>query len=304
MVRHSFLSTAALFAAILLLSGCAAQHHESMETDMRVLKAQLAQQEDALAQQSQALAQLRDLHEQRSEEDQELTRDLQGLVTSLSQIRREAQESQLSESDCPVIEPITPSNGRYCTDRVIIGELEHVHLQPPGTYKQARIDTGATTSSLDARDIQVFERDGEDYVRFILPDRETLAEREEASGEDANGNIPGAELELPVVRFARIVQSSAEDEDRRPVVELQFQLGSVERVGEFTLTDRAHLTYGTLIGRNILRDLFVVDVGQKHTTAISQAVEAGELPDEDEEDADDEEADTAGEGDGGAEEDS
>jgi len=268
----------ASLACTLVLTGCASQHHETMETEIRVLKAQLAQQEDALVQQSQALEQLRALQDERSSEDQALIEDLQGLVASLSQLRREAQERQLRESDCPVIEPVTAANGRYCTDRVIIGELEHIHLQPPDAYKEARIDTGATTSSLDARDIQTFERDGEDYVRFILPDREAIAERDEDDEDADNADIPGEEMEMPVVRFARIVQSSAEDEDRRPVVELQYRLGSVERVGEFTLTDRAHLTYGTLVGRNILRDLFVVDVGQKHSTSISQTIEDGDVP--------------------------
>lgn len=285
MVRNCHFFSA-LFAFSLTLVGCATQHHDTMESEMQVLKAQLAQQEDALVQQSQALEHLRALHEERADQDQALTEDLQGLVNTLAQVRREEQERQLSESDCPIIEPVTPTNGRYCTDRIIIGELEHIHIQPPDVYKEARIDTGATTSSLDARDIQTFERDGEDYVRFILPDRDALAGGDEdgENGENSNENIPGQEMELPVVRFARIIQSSSDEEDRRPVVELQYRLGSVERVGEFTLADRSQLSYGTLVGRNILRDLFVVDVGQKHTTAISRAVEEGELPEQTSED--------------------
>ncbi len=45
-------------------------------------------------------------------------------------------------------------------------------------------------------------------------------------------------------------------------MELQYRIGPVERVAEFTLADRERLTYPALIGRNILRDLFIIDVSE------------------------------------------
>lgn len=158
-------------------------------------------------------------------------------------------------SECP--QPVVPVNsGSNSTDKQIIGELEYIRLMPPeGTYK-ARIDTGATTSSLDARDIETFERDGKDWVRFTMP--------------APDGQENDVELEEPVARFARIIQSSSEEDDRRPVVKLQFELGEIKRVAEFTLSDRSHLNYPLLVGRNILRDLLVVDVSQKHVTRLSK----------------------------------
>jgi hypothetical protein len=47
------------------------------------------------------------------------------------------------------------------------------------------------------------------------------------------------------------------------VVKLQIQLGRLTLSEEFTLVDRTHLDYQVLIGRNILRDLLVVDVARK-----------------------------------------
>ena len=44
--------------------------------------------------------------------------------------------------------------------------MEHVYISPPGILLTARIDTGATTSSIDARNIEPFERDGKRWVRF------------------------------------------------------------------------------------------------------------------------------------------
>jgi hypothetical protein len=134
------------------------------------------------------------------------------------------------------------------TDKLLVGEIEKVRLTPPGRVFHARIDTGATTSSLDARDIARFERDGSAWVRFKIkdPDSDTLYE-----------------LEKPVVRRVRIVQSGNAEPDRRPVVKLQIQLGRLTLSEEFTLVDRTHLDYQVLIGRNILRDLLVVDVARK-----------------------------------------
>ncbi|TVP53740.1 MAG: ATP-dependent zinc protease [Halomonadaceae bacterium] len=158
-------------------------------------------------------------------------------------------------NDCPQ-QSDPASEGRNSTDKQIIGELEFIRLMPPdGAYK-ARIDTGATTSSLDARDIEKFERDGENWVRFTVP-----------APEGKDGEI---EMEEPVARFARIIQSSAEGDERRPVIKLQFELGETKRMAEFTLSDRSHLNYPVLVGRNILRDLLVVDVSKKHMTRISR----------------------------------
>lgn len=142
------------------------------------------------------------------------------------------------------------------TDKLLVGEIEKVRLTPPGRVFHARIDTGATTSSLDARDIESFERDGGAWVRF------KVAEHEDESLH---------ELEKPVERYVRVLQSSSEQADRRPVVKLQFQLGLIEMIDEFTLVDRKHLDYQVLIGRNILKDLMVVDVAQQFVVPLPES---------------------------------
>lgn len=141
------------------------------------------------------------------------------------------------------------------TDKLLVGEIEKVRLTPPGHVFHARIDTGATTSSLDARDIETFERDGNAWVRF------KVAEHEKDSPH---------ELERPIERYVRVLQSSNDETDRRPVVRLQFELGRIALIEEFTLVDRKHLDYQVLIGRNILKDLIVVDVAQKFLVPLHQ----------------------------------
>ncbi|MCF8036576.1 MAG: RimK/LysX family protein [Desulfobacteraceae bacterium] len=157
-----------------------------------------------------------------------------------------------------------PANRKYPeasgTDKLLIGRIERVRLTPPEHVFRARIDTGATTSSLDARDIETFERDGSPWVRFHLKDAE----------EDSL-----YEIEKPVVRHARILQASDMEAERRPVVKLQCQIGRIKIIEEFTLEGRAHMDYKVLIGRNILQDLMVVDVAQKYIAPLPKPDDNG-----------------------------
>src|SRR5690625_7632242 len=65
-------------------------------------------------------------------------------------------------------------------DKKGVGGREKVLLTDLGIVHEARIETGATTSSLDARDGEVFERDGEQWVRvkIINPESDEPVELE------------------------------------------------------------------------------------------------------------------------------
>ena len=131
----------------------------------------------------------------------------------------------------------------------IIGEVEPVTIVKAGLTRPARIDTGATTSSLDARDIQRFERDGKKWVRFTLLDRRSKKE---------------VKVESRLTRTVEITRHGT-DPQLRPVVKLKAILGKVRINREFSLTDRSAFTYPVLIGRNFLEGEFIVDVTLKNT---------------------------------------
>ncbi len=132
----------------------------------------------------------------------------------------------------------------------VIGQAEYVTVLPQGYRYRARIDTGATTCSISALDIEPFERDGEKWVRFRLP----------LPGKTAADNLEKSDLfEYPVVREARIKRHGAEDQIR-PTIKLNVQLGEFEGRVEFTLTDRTKYEFPVLVGRNLLDGNAVVDV--------------------------------------------
>ncbi len=134
----------------------------------------------------------------------------------------------------------------------IFGEAEKVSVLPQGITFDARLDTGATTTSIHAAKISQFIRDGKKWVRFSLVDPETQKE---------------VELEKPLSRISSTKIHDAENL-RRPVVKLKLKMGAVEKVCEVSLTDRAQFKYPLLIGRNFLSNKAVVDVNRMYTGGI------------------------------------
>ena len=137
------------------------------------------------------------------------------------------------------------------SDVLIIGKVEPVTIDKAGFTMPARIDTGAQTSSLNATEIEMFERDGKRWVRFTTTDPK--------SGKSA-------EIESKLSRIVKIKRHGGESIER-PVVKLKAILGQVVELREFTLTDRSTFTYPILIGRNFLDGQFIVDVSRKNSTS-------------------------------------
>jgi len=75
-------------------------------------------------------------------------------------------------------------------------------------------------------------------------------------------------LESEISRRVKIIQASADEAERRVVVELQFMMGDHRQQAEFTLTNRGHLSHTVLVGRNILRDVMLIDVGKEFATEL------------------------------------
>jgi hypothetical protein len=134
----------------------------------------------------------------------------------------------------------------------IVGGVERVYVNPPGFLYEARIDTGAESSSIHAENIQLVERDSKKYVLFSLRNPET------------NELV---ELERRLERTVLIKQKAAESE-RRYVVKLWLTLGDIKEIVEVTLSNRADFSYSLLVGRNLLTDTAIVDVSRRHTITV------------------------------------
>lgn len=153
------------------------------------------------------------------------------------------QQKKMAQKVLPVLSSMT-----------ILGEVEPVYIKGMSSHLAARIDTGATTSSLNAIDIKRFERDGKSWVSFTV-ENTVLGEKKV--------------FEKPVKRTV-LVKRHGEESLRRVVVKLQVRLGKNWLLREFSLTDRSTFEFPVLIGRNVLSGSYVVDVSRKNATSSMQ----------------------------------
>ncbi|WP_087026068.1 ATP-dependent zinc protease [Thaumasiovibrio subtropicus] len=152
-------------------------------------------------------------------------------------------------------EPQAPSSPTVDSDagqKTLLGAQEWVWLDMVDSYFRARVDTGATTSSLNATNIQQFEREGKTWVRFNL----AHTADDQAGKEEL--------VEARVIRWVKIRQSNSEDADRRPVIEAWVRIGDLRERTQFTLADRTQMEFPVLLGREFFQDIAVVDVGRTY----------------------------------------
>jgi len=129
----------------------------------------------------------------------------------------------------------------------IAGWIETVTFSDYGISLDAKLDTGADSSSLGVTGLDRFKRQGKIWYRFTL------------TGEDGKT----ATIEQQSNRTARIMRAEVED-TRRPIVRLKICLAGHAAVTDFTLTDRSEQRSPVLIGRRFLGSRIVVDSGRKH----------------------------------------
>jgi len=111
--------------------------------------------------------------------------------------------------------------------KIIVGLIENIGLiSSKGDIEEiaAKVDTGATRSSVDIR----------------------LATK----------------LKLGPIIKSKIIKS-AHGNKLRPVIEAEILIAGKRIKSEFTLADRSHMTYGVLIGVNVLKHGFLVDPSKK-----------------------------------------
>ncbi|RNC85390.1 MAG: hypothetical protein ED557_01035 [Balneola sp.] len=123
---------------------------------------------------------------------------------------------------------------------------------------EAKIDTGAYSSSLHCHHIETFLNKKQEWVRFNLLDPEHPA---------YNGKL----IELPVFD-RREVKSSNGLSEVRIFVQTSISFFKEEYTIEFSLTDRSEMKYPLLLGRKFLSKKFIVDVSKRNLSVKQNKV--------------------------------
>ncbi len=133
----------------------------------------------------------------------------------------------------------------------IIGWREWLALPALGvSLIKAKIDTGARTSSLHAFDVKTFQRDGKRFVRFTIHPHQRDARQ-------------SAVAEAELIEYRKI-RSSSGHESRRPVILTPVEVLGQRWLIELTLTSRDEMGFRMLLGRQGVRDRFLVDPGRSY----------------------------------------
>lgn len=109
----------------------------------------------------------------------------------------------------------------------------------------AKLDTGAETASLSAKNIEIFKRDGSPWVRFQLA---------------VDGKHEAKTLVRPLVRISHIKRRAGdmapgetEAYTQRPVIAMDVCMGDNLHNIEVNLTDRTSFEYPFLLGSEALK---------------------------------------------------
>ena len=230
--------------SIALLSGCTLTNSEQYHQET------LAAIQSSETNLTQKLSFLEQKVSNQAEHIESLQTKVDLLDKELFKFKTEAM-AEMKRNREPIVTPAPVKLASTPSQELVLGEIEKVSIDSIKQTFDSRIDTGAATSSLNAVDIEQFERNGKNWVRFHLSDGVTPLD-------DTNW------IEAPIIRFVKIRQSTNDETERRAVVELWVRLGTIHEKTQFTLADRSQMTHPVLLGREFIRDIAVVDVSKKY----------------------------------------
>ncbi|WP_028115526.1 ATP-dependent zinc protease [Ferrimonas senticii] len=239
-----------------IASGCAITERSATVTPEQLSNAFSTQQQQLQlqwAEQQQAQA------AQHTQQQQQLLEQLQQLQQQLTTMQQQQLLAHSLASEA--VEPIQvdapaciPAIVEETQKKMIFGEAEMVTAPDFERNFAARVDTGATGSSLGVQNLAEFERDGENWVSFQLPavdDKRT-------------------DFEAKVVRTVQIKKAVEGQKQRRPVIEVRLQIGDFNGITEVNLTDRSHMEFPLLLGRKFFKDIAVVDVSKQYVQSAEE----------------------------------
>lgn len=131
-------------------------------------------------------------------------------------------------------------------ERQVAGWSERVRLFPGNIPLNAKLDTGALTSSLNVRLMETYRRDGETRIKFDFQ----------------NSNGKKVTIDRPLVRVAKI-KDLGRPLQERPVITIGICLGDRFAETEVTLFDRSGFNFQLLLGRRFLAGRVQVDSAEK-----------------------------------------
>lgn len=136
-------------------------------------------------------------------------------------------------------------------ERKLVGWRECVDLPDLGLFDiKAKVDTGARTSALHAFDVEPFEEDGRQRVRFRMHPLHRSDDKVQVCEAD--------------VVDERVVTNSGGQREPRFVIETTLDFAGERWPIEMTLTARDDMMFRMLLGRTAMNGRLIVDPEQSY----------------------------------------
>lgn len=136
--------------------------------------------------------------------------------------------------------PVNPKK-----EKIILGWREWITLPELSKLPiKAKVDTGAKTSALHAKNIEIYYKQKQPWVSFEL--------------------VPSIKLKNPIIikhplHDFRTIKNSTGHKHNRPVIRTIIRIGMEEIDVELTLVNRSMMGYRMLLGRQVLKRKFLVN---------------------------------------------
>lgn len=131
----------------------------------------------------------------------------------------------------------------------LIGRREYVDFPLLAiSHVEAKIDTGAYTSSIHCKYIEQIHKDGKETLEFKLMD-DTVHRVEEYT--------------------QKFIKNSFGEKEERFIIKTLIHIGKKKILTTLSLSDRGNMRYPVLIGRRLLKGKFIVDVNLVYTNGLN-----------------------------------
>lgn len=131
----------------------------------------------------------------------------------------------------------------------LIGRREYVDFPLLAiSHAEAKIDTGAYTSSIHCRHIEQVNSNGKELLEFKLMD-DTVHRVEEYT--------------------RKFIKNSFGEKEERFIIKTLIHIGRKKIRTTVSLSDRGNMRYPVLIGRRLLKGKFIVDVNLVYTNGLN-----------------------------------
>ena len=147
-------------------------------------------------------------------------------------------------------------------NKIIIGSLDKVDFPDLNLFDvPCKIDTGAETSAIHCHKVKLIERQGKEIITFYLLDPE-------------HPQYSGIEFRSEDFKEKKIKSSFGHTEFRYVIKSKIKLFGRVIKL-DLTLADRERMKFPVLLGKKLLKNRFLVDVGLKNLSYNLKNIKIG-----------------------------